>query len=63
MANPEFANTEPLFLGKIQLGSFKPPVTTQYITLSVFLFKDALSHMYCWFINIDLAASSARTPV
>ena len=34
MANPEFANTEPLFLGKIQLGSFKPLVTTQYITLS-----------------------------
>lgn len=61
--NTELANTEALLLGKVQLGSCEflvtPSSINQYIILFyVFLCKDTLFNMYCWFINIKLTANS-----
>lgn len=49
--------------GNIGLVSCKPLTTIfhksiQNLILWVFLFKDTLSSIYCWFINIELTANS-----
>ena len=58
-ANTELRYTEPLLLGETGfLGSYEPLVTTfsstnKYIALfNMFLLKDILFNIYCWFIHI-----------
>lgn len=63
--NTGLASTEPLLLGEWR-GLFlwapghyiSTDPSVHNLAMYVFLFKDALFNIYCWFINLELEASS-----
>lgn len=63
--NAEFVNTEPLLLGRYRarlLWASGHNVFVNWsfhiLVLCTFLFKDASCKLYCWFMNIKVAANS-----
>ena len=59
--------TELWFLGVRFLWASGHIISTNWSTsnllLCVFLFKDTFFNMYCWFVNIEFMANSAKTHI
>ena len=63
--NTETQNTEPLLLGEIwgQVSAHNIFINQSIhnLVLCVFLYKDTLLNIFCWFINTELTANSSVT--